>query len=128
MWGIYSYLFTIFIFAGFAIFLEVVFGFHFFKKYLKVISFVVLVSLIFTPPGEATAYLMQTWIYNPATTFYKAVFGAEVETYIFSFCVAIAISSAVIIWTSYEDQGKNVLMQSLRDILKGTYAIWKKRK
>lgn len=128
MWGIYSYLISIFIFAGSAVLLEIIFGFHFFKNYLKTIGFVILVLLPITPLGEFAAYIMRTWIYNPAATLYKSFLGAEVETYVFCILCTIAVSCAVIIWTFYEDEGKNILVQSFKDIFKGTYAIWRKKK
>lgn len=126
MWGIYSYSLSIFIFAGLAVVIEVIFGFHLIKKHLKTVGLAVLTLLLLTPPGETAAYLMKTWVYNSKTSFYKEFLGAEVETYIFSFLVAIAISCAVITWTFYEDHGKTILIQSLKDIFKGTYAIWRK--
>ena len=128
MWGNSSYLLTIFIFAGSVTAIEVIFGFHFFKKYLKVIGLMVLVSLVLTPLEESSAYFMQLWSYNPATTFYRAFLGAEVETYVFAIFCTIAVSCVVIIWTSYEDKRKNILRQSFKDIFKGTYAIWRKKK
>ena len=128
MWGHYSYLATIIIFAGSAILLEVLFGFQFIKKYLRVVGSVVLIFLIVTPVGETVAHLLRVWIYNPQTTLYLTFLGAEIETYLFSIFVGIAVSSAVILWTYYEDEGKPILLQSFRDMVKGTYAIWKKEK
>lgn len=128
MWGIYSYLISILIFAGLVVIFEIIFGFHFFKKYLKAIGFVVLISLILTSLGESAAHNLRLWIYNPERTFSQTLFGAEIESYLWTFFSIIAVSCAVIIWTTYEDEGKNILIQSFKDIFKGTYAIWRSKK
>lgn len=128
MWGIYSYLISIMIFAGLAVLLEWIFGYHRLKKAKKTIGLVVLIFLAFTPVGEFFALRMKIWQYNPLTTFYTTFIGAELETYVFALFTGLAISSAVIAWTNYEDEKKNIIIQSLIDVFKGTYAIWRKEK
>lgn len=125
MFGNLSYLISIFCFAGLAIMLEWIFGFNLLKKYLRIILTTIGLVLLSTPT-EAIALYLKAWAYTPTHTFNLKLLGAELETYIFVIFIAIAISSATIAWTRYEDLKKNILKQSLIDIFKGTYAIWKK--
>lgn len=127
IFGVYSYLVSVFIFAGAAIALELFFGFHLLKKYLRAIVMTVIFYLPF-PLTEAVALWWRNWDYNPETTLYTRFLGAEVETYVYALMVAIAVSCAVVAWTFYEDQGKPILLTSLKDVFQGTYAIWHKEK
>lgn len=115
MFGQFSYLISIVIFAGLAIFLEWFFGFSILKKYIKQIFIVIGISLLLAPT-EKVALDIKAWAYNPSHTFNIKLLGAELETYIYVIFIAIAVSSAVIAWTRYEDKGKNILRQTLKDI------------
>lgn len=125
MFSIYSYLLSILFFAGIPTILVWVFGFHVLKRYLKTIFITLIYGLIFTLI-ESIALRSRLWSYNPETTFNTKIFGVEVETYVFTIFVSVAISGAVIGWTFYEDKGKPILLQSIKDVLKGTYAFWKR--
>ncbi|MBI2029495.1 lycopene cyclase domain-containing protein [Candidatus Gottesmanbacteria bacterium] len=120
-----SYLISIFFFSGIAVVLEWVFGFHVLKKYLKTI-FITLIYALFFTLTESVALRSRIWSYNPETTFNTKIFGVEIETYVFTIFVTVTISGVVIAWTFYEDKGKPILLQSIRDVLKGTYAFWNK--
>lgn len=125
MFGIYSYLLSILFFAGIPTILVWVFGFHVLKRYMKAIFITFIYGLIFTLT-ESIALRSRIWNYNPEITFNTKIFGVEIETYIFTIFVTIAFSGAVIGWTFYEDKGKPILLQSIKDVLKGTYAFWNK--
>lgn len=120
------YLVSIFCFAGLAIALEWIFGFHLLKKYLSTIFLTTLLGLLLTP-AESVALSFKAWAFSSTNTLNSKFLGAEIESYIFAVFTSLAVSSAVIAWTHYEDNGKNILKQSLIDILKGTYAIWKRK-
>lgn len=119
------YLISIFCFAGLAISLEWIFGFYFLKKYLSVILLTIIFGLLLTP-SESIALEFKIWTYSSINTLDLKFLGTAVETYVFTIFVSLAVSSAVIVWTHYEDLNKNILKQSLIDVFKGTYAIWKK--
>lgn len=126
MFGSYSYLVSIFMFAGAAVLVEWVFGFHLFKKHLRPILIAVAYSLVITPVGEAVALRWGNWVYSAEHTFDVFIFGAAVETYVFVVFVGVAVASIVVVWTFYEDQKKPLILQSLKDVFRGTYAVWKR--
>lgn len=119
------YLVSIFYFAGSAVILEWIFGFHLLKKYLPTILLTTLLGLLLTP-AESVALNFKAWAFSSTNTLNSRFLGAEIESYIFAVFTVIATSSAVVAWTYYEDKNKNILKQSFIDIFKGTYAIWKK--
>lgn len=125
--GVYSYLISIVIFAGAAVALEWVFGFHLLKKYLKPLVITVIFYLFF-PITEAVALKWENWDYSTTNTLHTRILGAEIETYVFTIFVAVAVASAVIAWTFYEDKGKPIMLEALKDVFKGTYAIWRRKK
>lgn len=119
------YLVSIFYFASSAVILEWIFGFHLLKKYLPTIFLTTLLGLLLTP-AESVALKFKAWAFSTTNTLNFRFLGAEIESYIFAIFTVIATASAVIAWTHYEDENKNILKQSLIDVFKGTYAIWKK--
>lgn len=125
MFGHFSYLASIVIFAGSAIVLEWTFGFHLLRKFIKLIMLTTCFSLLLVPT-EGVALYIKSWRYDPSHTFNILLLGAELETYIFVIFIAVVIASAVIPWTSYEDKGQNIIKQTILDIFSGKYAIWKK--
>lgn len=126
MWGNSSYLVSIGVFAGSVVLLEWIFGFHRLKKSIKEI-FTATALFVLITPIEYAALQLRIWEYNPKTTFNILFLGAEIETYVFSFVVGLAVSSAVVAWTNYEDAGKNIISQSLKDVLSCKYAIWQRK-
>src|SRR3989338_10586978 len=107
MLGNYLYLITIIIVAGGTVFIEWLIEFNYLKKYTKQILFLGVVGLLITPFLEGSALKAKDYSYFPETTFNKLFLGAEVETYLFSFLVSIAISSAVILGT-HISKSKNI--------------------
>jgi len=127
MGGDLTYLVSIFIFAGFPLLLEFVFGYHFFKPHWKTIGKFLLLSLILTPFYERVALHFKAWQYNPKRNLGITIFTIPLETYVFTIFVALAIALAVYIWTFYEDNNQPILRTSLRDMFIGKYAIWRKK-
>lgn len=125
MFGVYSYIFSILFFAGIIVIVSWIFGFHILKRYLRVLLITIIFALIFTLT-ESAAFAWNAWGYSPDKSFNFKIFGAEAETYIFSIFISLAIAQLVIVWTFYEDKGKSILLQSIKDVLKGTYAFWKR--
>lgn len=115
MFGHYSMIVSTLIFAGGAVVIELIFGFHKLKKHFKLLLLVGLFSLAFTPT-ESVALKLGIWGYGEGT-FNTYFLGAEAELYLLAFLSYIAISSAVLILTEHEDQSKP-LFNSFRFILR----------
>jgi len=103
--GKLSYLVTTIIFAVGAVCIEWVLGYRRLKKYTRLIGVVVLIGLASTVITESIAIQWRAWLYNPERSFNVYIGGAALETYIFAIFVAIAISSATLAWSRYEEQG-----------------------
>ncbi|MBI2547488.1 MAG: hypothetical protein HYW23_03515 [Candidatus Aenigmarchaeota archaeon] len=104
--GVFSYLFTIIVFAGIAILIEWKLFPAILKKYAKIIGIVLIVGIISTLIGEPIALQLGIWSYSSEKTFGIYVFGAELETLIYAMFVFVAIASATIIGSQYEDARK----------------------
>jgi lycopene cyclase domain-containing protein len=127
MWGNLTYFISTLIFGGLPVLLEVVFGWYFFKKYLKTIRDIVFIGLLIAPLGEGIALYFKAWQYNPQRNLGITIFYIPLETYVFTILVGLAVTIAIYIWTYYEDCGKPIIKTSLYDMWHGTYAIWRKK-
>ncbi len=103
----YSYLITILFFAGGSILIEWLIGYKYLKKHLREILIAGIVGVLFTAPLEGTALVGKDYSFYPETTLNTLLFGAELETYLFSFLVGIAVASATFIGIRIEDMRKN---------------------
>ena len=113
--GIFSYLITILIFAGAAVLIEWTLGFKKLKKYAKIIGVVVILGLIGTLIAESVALDWRTWFYSQGKSF-SIYFGAALETLIYAVFVAVAVSSATLVWSDYEEDGKPLLKTTVEQI------------
>jgi len=127
MWGNFSYLFLMIIFAGIPVLIEFIFGFHLFKYFHKGIVKAVLISVAVTPFIEAVALMLGAWNYNPERNLHMIIISSPIETIIFAILIGLAVSFAVTIWTFYEDNGKPIFRTSLYDVLHGTYIIGRRK-
>ncbi len=109
--GIFTYLITIFIFAGIAMLIEYIVCFRRLKKYIKVIGIILITGIIGTLIAESVALSWKIWVYSQNKTFGIYVFGAALETLIFTIFVGIAIASATLVWSDYEEQKSLSLKQ-----------------
>ncbi len=108
--GIFSYTATILFFNGFALLLYFAFARKSSKlstSDLKVILLTILIGTIATGPGEWVALTWKTWTYNPERTFHTTLFGAELETYLFTILVSLVVSIATLAYARREDQKRN---------------------
>lgn len=113
--GIFSYVITIIIFAGAAVLIEWTLGFKKLKKYTKIIGVVVILGLIGTLIAESAALNWRTWFYSEGKSF-GIYFGAAAETFIYAVFVAVAVASATLIWSDYEEEGKPLLKTTVEQI------------
>lgn len=127
MFGQFSYLTSILIFAGLAILVVWISGFHLLKKFTKILPVPIIFMLLLTPI-EWFALRWKIWSYIPESALNITFLGAELETFVFSLLVATAIASPVIVWSEFEEEGKSVFSESLKHLFRGTYAIWRKGK
>lgn len=111
--GHYSYLVTTIIFAVGAVLIEWILGFGILLRYKKLIGVTVLVGFLATLIGEPWALRWRIWTYNPERTFNIRVFGAELETYFYAAFVAIAVASATVAWSRYEEKGMPLIKTTL---------------
>ncbi|MBI3379961.1 hypothetical protein HY029_04355 [Candidatus Gottesmanbacteria bacterium] len=124
----FAYLISIMIFAGFPLILEIIFGYHLIKQFLRKLFVPIIIALILTPILENVAFFLDVWHFNPERNLKIVIFGDVLETYIFAVLVLSAVYFAVCSWTFYEDRGKPIIRTSLYDLFHGTYAIWRKNK
>lgn len=113
--GIFSYLITILIFAGTAVLIEWTLGYKKLKEHTKVIFFVTVLGLIATLIGESAALNWRIWLYSQDKIF-GIYFGAALETFIYTIFVVIAVSSATLIWSDFEDSGKSPLKTTIEEV------------
>lgn len=101
--GPFTYLVTTLIFTGIAIVIEWTFSFRRLKRYVKVISAVVVIGIIFALVGEPVALRLRVWAYNPEHTFDTFLLGSAIESVIYAILVSVAVASATLVWSDWED-------------------------
>ena len=114
----FSYLMTVIVFAFGAVLIEWSLGFEKLKKYWKLIGVVIIISLLATFIAEPVALRWENWIYNTEQTFNIFIFGAALETYFFAGFVSIAIASATLGWSNYEEEKRPLIKSTLQEISK----------
>lgn len=124
----FSYLLSIIIFSGIPFLLEFIFGYHLLKPFFKSTAKMVIFALLLVPILEGAAFRLNAWQFNPEKNLQIIIFGDVLETYIYTIFVFCAVSFAVYAWSSYEDKGSSIIRTSLKDVLSGKYAIWRKKK
>ncbi|SRR6266568_2543854 len=127
MWGHFSYLFTTLIFAGTPLVLLLLFGFHFYKKYISMIIILVLFFADITPFVEYPAILWKAWAFNPEKSLDIYVLKTNIETVICTSIVSLLWILIVLGATACQDNKKPILQTALFHMFKGTYAIWHKK-
>lgn len=120
------YLFSVLVFAGIPAVLEFVFGFHLVRPFFGRLVKILIVALILSPILDGFAFAWNAWYFPPDKNLNIVITGDVLETYIFTFFIVCAISFAVYAWSDYEDRGLPIIKTSLKDILSGKYAIWRK--
>lgn len=125
MFGHFTYLVSILIFAGVPVILEVIFGFQLIKPFVKSVFKMIIISLLLVPVWDGAAFWMRAWYFNPERNLQIVIAGDVLETYIFTIFIVSAISFAVYVWSEYEDKKLPLLKTSWQDIITGKYAIWK---
>lgn len=103
--GPFTYLVTTLIFTGIAILIEWTYSFQRLKGHVKVISAVVATGVIFALISEPVALELRAWTYNPERTFDTFLFGSAVETVLYAILVGVAVASATLVWSDWEDSG-----------------------
>lgn len=115
IFGTFSYLATILIFAGTAVLIEWTLAFKKLKKYTKIISIVVGIGLIGTLLAESVALSWRIWYYPQGKSF-GIYFGSALETLIYAIFVAVAVAAATLIWSDYEEEKKSLLKTTVEQI------------
>lgn len=123
----FYYLFSVLIFSGIPVLIELVFGFHLIKSFFKKSIIMIIISLFFVPVWDGAAFYMHAWFFNPEKNLNIVIAGDGLETYIFMILVFAAISFAVFAWSGYEDRKMSIIQTSLQEIISGKYAIWRKK-
>lgn len=122
--GPFTYLVTTLIFTGIAILIEWTYSFRRLKGHVKVISAVVAAGVIFALISEPVALKLRAWTYNPERTFDTFLFSSAVETVLYAILVGVAVASATLVWSDWEDSGLPLIRTTfskfynkLRDLL-----------
>lgn len=125
MFGHFTYLVSILIFAGVPVILEVIFGFQLIKPFVKSVFKMIIISLLLVPVWDGVALWMKAWYFNTERNLNIIIAGDVLETYIFTLFIMLVISFAVYVWSGYEDKKLPILKTSWQDVKTGKYAIWK---
>lgn len=102
--GHLAYLITIVIFAGGAVLIEWSLACKDLKKFGKVIIGVSVFAIAATLIAEPIALRWECWRYNAQRIFNMFFGGAALETYLFAILVTLAVASATLIWSGWEDE------------------------
>jgi len=73
--------------------------------------------------AESVALNWRTWFYSHDKTFGIYLGGAALETFIYAVFVAVAIASATLIWSDYEEKRKPLLKTTV-DNIKDKFKDW----
>lgn len=103
--GNLSYVVTTLVFALGATAIEYGLTRRHLREHIPIVRAVVVAGLLVTILADPLAVAWKCWAYNPARTLGIFIFGGAIETYLFAALVSIAVSSAVLVWSQYEDQG-----------------------
>lgn len=122
----WSYLLSVLVFAGMPAGLEFIFGFHLLKPFFGKLIKIIVGALILSPILDYFAFTWQAWLFTPEKNLKIVIAGDVLETYIFTFFIVCAISFAAIVWSDYEDRGLPIVKTSIKDVLTGKYAVWRK--
>lgn len=66
--------------------------------------------------AESVALNWRTWFYSQDKTFGIYVGAAALETFIYTVLVAIAVASATLVWSDYEEDKKPLLKTTIEEI------------
>lgn len=124
--GRFAYLLSDIIFAGFPAIFIFSFYYHIIKVHFKVMVKLIIIFTIFASIFEQTGFAWNTWQLSPDRYMGFDIFGSSLETYLFTILVTFCISSAIYIWTYYEDNSRLIRKTGFTDISNGTYAIWRR--
>lgn len=113
-----TYLATILVFAGSAIVLEWYFGYRQLERYIKVIGAVLLISLLATAVGDNVAIRWKTWVYHPEGFSAIYILGVPLETYLFALFCSVAVSSAALGWSEFEEQGESLIKRTFNLVVR----------
>ncbi len=126
MWGHFSYLLTTLIFAGTPLLILMLFGFHFYKRYLRMIVLFGIFMGIITPFVELPALLWNAWAFSSEKSLGIYMLQTNIETIICSSMVSMVFMLIVLGATACQDKKEPILRTAMSNILKGTYALWRK--
>lgn len=115
----FIYLITIFIFAGSAVLIEWAFGFRKVKKFLKVISLVVIICLLYSIIADPVAVKWKIWQYSSSKTFGIFIFGGmAIETLLYVIFCSVAISTPTLFWGSFEEKNEPIRRKTWEEVKK----------
>lgn len=126
IFGNFSYVATILIFAGGAVAMEYLLGVSTFSRYRKPIVIAVFLGLFYTTLGEPVALAWQVWVYNPSAILNIYLFGSDIETYLYVFFITIAIGIAATEWAEYEEEGLPLIGTTFKKARSGLKRFEKK--
>ena len=114
--GTFSYLITTLIFAGTAILIEWLLSFKRLKKYAKVIAIITGLGIAFALITEPVALKWRIWFYSQNKVLGIYVLGMPLESLAYVALVAVAIASATLVWSDFEENKKPLIKTTIRKI------------
>lgn len=117
--GQWSYLFMTFIFGGTAISIQFILNWDRIMRHRLILFIVIVLGVVGTAVSEPVGLRWNAWVYSKYNTLNLTIFGAPIESYVFALFVGLAIASATLVWSDYEESGLPVL--------RTTMLKWKKR-
>ena len=126
MWGHFSYLITTLLFAGIPLAIFILFGFHFYKKYLVKIIVLTVFFAVITPFVELPALIWKAWAFTPEKSLGFYILKSNIETVICTSIVSLLFTLIILGASACQDKKKPILRTAIYHVLRGTYAIWHK--
>jgi len=100
-----TYVITTLIFAGIAISIEWLFSFRRLAGHKRIVIGISVLGVLAALVGEPVALSWKAWAYNDERIMGIFALGTVLETVLFGILVGIAISSATLVWSDWEDEG-----------------------
>lgn len=114
--GVYSYLLTTLIFTVIVVIIEFILLRKTLSKYQTLILITILISVVGTVIEEPPALASQAWTYNMQYMLNIHIFGAEIETFVYSALVSFCIAGATLFFADTQDDNKSFKKQMLLQI------------
>lgn len=123
----YTYLLLVYILTLPIITIGAVFFYRIIKKNLSLLFINLLFAVTLVSISEPFGVAWGAWKYNPSLTLQTLPWGVKPESYLYVILSTIAVTFFTVTCLNYRNKKiPNLILQLLKDIKSGEYAVWKK--